>query len=118
MDDRMAAGGPRHGAAHQPHGAAAGPQPKATVPRWSGFDLESQDLHPDDQVNHRDGAAMNGFVDLHGESITGVVNTFDWVFFKGHLKGFFPDGAFGRYLSRWGVLFKDAGPFFETETQR
>jgi hypothetical protein len=38
---------------------------------------------------------MNGFVDLHGESITGVINTFDRVIFKGHLNGFFPDGAFG-----------------------
>jgi hypothetical protein len=25
---------------------------------------------------------MNGFVDLHGESITGVINTFDRVIFK------------------------------------
>jgi hypothetical protein len=80
--------------------------------------LESQDLQPDDQVNHSDGAAMNGFVDLHGESITGVINTFDRVIFKGHLNGFFPDGAFGRYLSRRGILLKDAGPFFEAETQR
>jgi hypothetical protein len=72
--------------------------------------LESQDLHPDDRVNHSDGAAMNGFVDLHGESITGVIETFDRVIFKGHLNGFFPDGAFGRYLSRRGILLKDAGP--------
>ena len=28
---------------------------------------------------------MNGFVDLHGASITGVINTFDRVIFKGHL---------------------------------
>src|SRR6187551_2085271 len=61
---------------------------------------------------------MNGFVDLHGASITGVINTFDRVIFKGHLNGFFPDGAFGRYLSRWGILLKDAGRFFEAETQR
>ena len=61
---------------------------------------------------------MNGFVDLHGESITGVINTFDRVIFKGHLNGFFPDGAFGRYLSRRSVLLKDAGRFFEAETQR
>jgi hypothetical protein len=61
---------------------------------------------------------MNGFVDLHGESIMGVINTFDRVIFKGHLNGFFPDGAFGRYLSRRGILLKDAGPFFEAETQR
>ncbi len=100
------------------HSAACRPQPKAAIPRWSGFDLESQDLQPDDQVNHSDGAAMNGFVDLHGESITGVINTFDRVIFKGHLNGFFPDGAFGRYLSRRGILLKDAGPFFEAETQR
>jgi hypothetical protein len=40
------------------------------------------------------------------------------VIFKGHLNGFFPDGAFGRYLSRRGILLKDAGPFFEAETQR
>src|SRR4051812_33642333 len=64
------------------------------------------------------GAAMNGFVDLHGASITGVINTFDRVIFKGHLNGFFPDGAFGRYPSRRGVFLKDAGRFFEAETQR
>jgi hypothetical protein len=61
---------------------------------------------------------MNDFVDLHGESITGVINTFDQVIFKGHRNGFFPDGAFRRYLSRRGILLKDAGPFFEAETQR
>ena len=61
---------------------------------------------------------MNGFVDLHGASITGVINTFDRVIFKGHLNGFFPDGAFGRYLSRRSVLLKDAGRFFETHRIR
>ena len=39
---------------------------------------------------------MNGFVDLHGESITGEINTFDRVIFKGHLNGFFPDCIFRR----------------------
>ena len=29
----------------------------------------------------------------------------------------FPDGAFGRYLSRRGILLKDAGKFFERETE-
>src|SRR4051794_24596555 len=84
------------------HSAACGPQPKAAIPRWSGFDLESRDLHPDDPVNHRDGAAMNGFVDLHGESVTGVIETFDRVIFKGH-------------LNRWGVrpLPVPAGDFAE-----
>jgi hypothetical protein len=61
---------------------------------------------------------MNGFVDLHGASITGVINTFDRVILKGHLNGFFPDRAFGRYLSRRSVLLKDAGRFFETQRIR
>src|SRR5687768_15888464 len=63
-------------------------------------------------------AVMNSFLDVHDLSISGVINTFDRVIFKEHLNGFFPDGAFGRYLSRWGILLKDAGPFFEAETQR
>ena len=61
---------------------------------------------------------MNSFLELHGLSISGTINTFDRVIFKGHLNGFFPDGAFGRYLSRRGILLKDAGRFFEAETQR
>jgi hypothetical protein len=61
---------------------------------------------------------MNSFLDVHDLSISGVINTFDRVIFKGHLNGFFPDGAFGRYLSRRGTLLKDAGRFFEAETQR
>ena len=61
---------------------------------------------------------MNSFLDVHGSSISGVINTFDREIFKGHLNGFFPDGAFGRYLSRRGILLKDAGPFLEAETQR
>src|SRR3954466_1837168 len=61
---------------------------------------------------------MNGFVDLHGESITGEINTFDRVIFKGHLNGFFPDGAFGRYLSRRGVLLEEAGGVSATQRIR
>ena len=38
--------------------------------------------------------------------------------FKGHLTSLFPQGAFGRYLSKRGVLLKDAGKFFEVETAR
>jgi hypothetical protein len=45
---------------------------------------------------------MNSFLDVHGSSISGVIDTFDRVIFKGHLNGFFPDGAFGRYLSQRG----------------
>jgi hypothetical protein len=41
---------------------------------------------------------------------------FDRIIFKGYLTSMFPDGAFGRYLSKRGVLLKDAGKFFESET--
>src|SRR5690349_7124172 len=61
---------------------------------------------------------MKSFIDLHGDAITGVINTFDRMIFKGHFNSFFPEGAFGRYLSRRGILLKDAGGFFEAETQR
>jgi hypothetical protein len=61
---------------------------------------------------------MKSFVDRHGKSISGTISTFERVIFKGHLNGFFPEGAFGRYLSRRAVLLKDAGQFFEAETQR
>jgi len=64
------------------------------------------------------GAAMNSFLDVHGSSISGVIDTFDRVIFKRHLNGFFPDGAFGRYLSRRAVLLNNAGRFFETQRIR
>lgn len=61
---------------------------------------------------------MKHFLERHGASIAGTVSTFDRVIFKGHLNGFFPHGAFGRYLWRRKVLLKDAGKFFERETKR
>lgn len=61
---------------------------------------------------------MRSFLELHQESISGTISTFDRVIFKGHLNGFFPQGAFGRYLWRRQVLLKDAGRFFEAETRR
>ena len=56
---------------------------------------------------------MSNFLELHGLSISGTIETFDRVIFKGHLNGFFPSGAFGRYLWRRNVLLKDAGQFFK-----
>ena len=61
---------------------------------------------------------MDIFLDLHQEAIQGVVEGFDRLIFKGHLTSLFPQGAFGRYLSKRGVLLKDAGKFFEAETER
>jgi hypothetical protein len=63
-------------------------------------------------------AAMKHFLERHGASIENTICTFDRVIFKGHLNGFFPRGAFGRYLWQRGVLLKDAGKFFESETKR
>ena len=61
---------------------------------------------------------MKSFLERHGASIADTVSTFDRVIFKGHLNGFFPQGAFGRYLNRREVMLKEAGRFFESETQR
>jgi hypothetical protein len=60
---------------------------------------------------------MDIFLKKHEESILGVVEGFDRIIFKGYLTSMFPDGAFGRYLSKRGVLLKDAGKFFESETK-
>ena len=59
---------------------------------------------------------MDIFLEKHRESILGVVEGFDRIIFKGYLTSMFPDGAFGRYLYKRGVLLKDAGKFFESET--
>jgi hypothetical protein len=61
---------------------------------------------------------MKHFLERHGASISNTISTFDRVIFKGHLNGFFPRGAFGRYLWQRGVLLRDAGKFFERETKR
>ena len=61
---------------------------------------------------------MDIFLDLHREAIEGVIEGFDRLIFKGYLTSLFPQGAFGRYLSKRGILLKDAGKFFEAETER
>ena len=60
---------------------------------------------------------MDIFLDRHQQSILGVVEGFDRIIFKGYLTSMFPDGAFGRYLYKRGVLLKEAGKFFEGETE-
>ncbi|MBK7002188.1 MAG: hypothetical protein IPH35_20225 [Rhodoferax sp.] len=61
---------------------------------------------------------MNIFLEKFHDLIQGVIEGFDRLIFKGHLTSLFPQGAFGRYLSKRGVLLKDAGKFFEAETAR
>ena len=60
---------------------------------------------------------MDIFLKEHEESILGVIEGFDRIIFKGYLTSMFPDGAFGRYLYKRGVRLKDAGQFFESETE-
>ena len=61
---------------------------------------------------------MNIFLEKFRDLIHGVIEGFDRLIIKGHLTSLFPQGAFGRYLSKRGVLLKDAGKFFEAETAR
>lgn len=61
---------------------------------------------------------MDIFLEKHRDAIQGVIEGFDRLIFKGHLTSLFPDGAFGRYLSKRGILLKDAGKFFAAETER
>ena len=61
---------------------------------------------------------MNIFLEKFRDVIQGVVEGFDRLIFKGYLTSLFPQGAFGRYLSKRGVLLKDARKFFQAETAR
>ena len=57
------------------------------------------------------------FQTVHAESVVGTLTHFDRLIFKGHLSGFFPDGAFQRFLSRQGVVLKDFGRFVDHATE-
>lgn len=54
---------------------------------------------------------MYTFLSIHRDDIVGMLSMFDRMIFKGYLKDFFPNGAFGAYLSRKGVLLKDFGNY-------
>ena len=60
---------------------------------------------------------MDTFVSVHQDAIVGTLSMFDRMIFKGYLNGFFPHGAFGRFLSRQGVLLKDFKSYAEGVTQ-
>jgi len=57
---------------------------------------------------------MDTFQSIHQDSIIGTLTTFDRMIFKGHLTMFYPNGAFGRFLNRQGILLKDFKPYVET----
>ena len=50
---------------------------------------------------------------VHAADITGKLEMFDRMIFRGHLTHFFRDGAFAVFLYACGVLLKDFGPFVE-----
>ena len=64
------------------------------------------------------GWAMTSFESVHQEAILGSLTTFDRMIFKGYLTGLFPDGAFGRFLTRQGVLLKDFATYVEKATAK
>ena len=61
---------------------------------------------------------MGIFLEKFSDTIPCVIEGFDRLIFKGHLTSFFPQGVFARYLSKRGVLLKDAKKIFEAETTR
>jgi len=61
---------------------------------------------------------MDIFHEKHRNAILGIVEGFDRLIFKGYFTSMFHKGAFGRYLFKRGILLKNAGKFFEAETER
>jgi len=59
---------------------------------------------------------LKAFFETHQDSVVGVLTTLDRIIFKGHLTGFFPRGAFARFLGHQGVLLKDFKPYVEKAT--
>jgi len=49
---------------------------------------------------------MTTFESIHEDELLGSLSMFDRLIFKGHLLGFFPEGAFRRYLWKQGVPLK------------
>lgn len=60
---------------------------------------------------------METFLSIHQDAIIGSLTTFDRLIFKGHLTSFYPQGAFGRFLSKQGILLKDFKAYVEGKSQ-
>jgi hypothetical protein len=61
---------------------------------------------------------MTSFKTILDSETVGKLCTFDRMIFHGHLTGFFPRDAFGRFLSSQGVLLKDFGRYVERTTRK
>lgn len=59
---------------------------------------------------------MEQFLSIHQDRVSGTLNMFDRIIFKGHLTGLFIGDSFGRFLSKQGVLFKDFGSYVAKTT--
>ena len=59
---------------------------------------------------------MSTFLSVHDGQILGQLSMFDRMIFRGHLTGFYPQGAFQRFLSSQGTLLKDFGRYVRTMT--
>ena len=60
---------------------------------------------------------MDTFLSIHQDSVLGTLTTFDRLIFKGYLMSFYPQGAFGRFLSKQGILLKDFKAYVEGKSQ-
>lgn len=58
------------------------------------------------------------FERMHREGIVGKLTTCDRMIVNGYLTGFFPDGAFARFLSCQGILLKDFGEYVKKASDR
>lgn len=61
--------------------------------------------------------AMETFLSIHRDVITGTLSTFDRMIFKGHLLDFFPARGLSNFLSRQGILLKDFGGYVQATSE-
>lgn len=59
---------------------------------------------------------MSSFDIVHRDRVVGNLCMFDRMIFKGHLTRLYPPSAFGAFLTRQGVLFKDFKPYVQAQT--
>ena len=59
---------------------------------------------------------MSSFDIVHQDRVVGNLCMFDRMIFKGHLTRLYPPAAFGAFLTRQGVLFKDFKPYVQAQT--
>lgn len=59
---------------------------------------------------------MRQFVARHAEKITGILNGFDRLIFRGHLLPLCHEGGVRHFLASQGVLLKDFGRYVESAT--